>query len=548
MPQAAATKVQSEIRDINQEFKERDIQARAKESDLPYVNLINVPLNPDFAHFLSKEDSERAKAVIFFRSGKKIKMAVSDPGDTETKALIEKLKNDKFEISASLCSEESIKSAQKIYFRETYKKPAEFETAVEEKDLGSYTEEIKNLEQLRDKIEASAYDAALNFIEVGAYKTKASDIHFQPEEKHVLVRFRIDGILQPVFSLSREIYEGINKEIKHLSRLKLNVADIPQDGQYSFVINKRKINVRVSMLPSHFGEACVMRLLDAQKTFENFENLGFEGDALRNLRKAVHLPYGMILVTGPTGSGKTTTMYSMLQYIDTKAKKIITLEDPIEYNLEGITQSQVNPDAEYGFASGLRAILRQDPDVIMIGEIRDTDTAETAAQASLTGHLVITTIHTNSAVESLARLVNMGVRNFILAPAINLIIAQRLVRKLCPDCAESRSISETEKGDIQSVFDSISAKGQEVPIMPSELRHPKGCEKCGNTGFLGQVAVAEVLVFDQKLRDMMLENKPMSAIYDYINKNLRMITIREDGVLKAVRSITTLDEVYRVTA
>jgi type IV pilus assembly protein PilB len=548
MPQAAATKVQNEIRDINQEFKEREVQANAKKLDLPYVNLINAPINPDFGRLLTQGDSEKANAVVFFKTGKKIRLAVTDPDSPETKSLTERLKQEKYEVNISLCSEESLKSAQKIYFRGIYEKTEALETVVEEKDLGSYTEEIRNLGELRDKIEASTYDRALNLIQVGGYKTKASDIHFQPEEKHVLVRFRIDGILKPVFNLSREIYEGIAKQIKQLSHLKLNVTNVPQDGQYSFVINKRKINVRVSVLPSHFGETCVMRLLDTQMTFETFENLGFEGEALRNLQEAVKLTHGMILVTGPTGSGKTTTMYSMLQSIDTKAKKIITLEDPIEYNLEGITQSQVNPEAEYNFATGLRAILRQDPDVIMIGEIRDIDTAETAAQASLTGHLVITTIHTNSAIESLARLVNMGVKSFILAPAIDLVIAQRLVRKLCPDCAGSRGITKTEKEHIQLIFDSLQAKGLKIPSMPSELKYPKGCGKCSDTGFLGQIAIVEVLKFNQELRDMILENKPMPAIYDYINKNLKMISMHEDGILKVVRGITTLDEVYRVAA
>jgi general secretion pathway protein E len=276
--------------------------------------------------------------------------------------------------------------------------------------------------------------------------------------------------------------------------------------------------------------------------------LGFEGESLRNLEEAIQLPHGMILVTGPTGSGKTTTMYSMLQSIDTQAKKVITLEDPIEYNLEGITQSQVDYDADYNFATGLRAILRQDPDIIMVGEIRDLETAETAAQASLTGHLVITTIHTNSAVESIARLVNMGVKSFILAPAIDLIIAQRLVRKLCPDCVESKAITEIEKEHIQQSLDSLQAKELKAPQMPSKLNHPKGCEKCANSGFLGQIAVTEVLMFNQELRDLILENKPMPEIYDYIDKHLKMVTLHEDGVLKVIRGDTTLDEVYRVAA
>jgi len=252
-------------------------------------------------------------------------------------------------------------------------------------------------------------------------------------------------------------------------------------------------------------------------------------------------------VTGPTGSGKTTTMYSMLQSIDTKSKKVITLEDPVEYELAGITQSQVDHDVEYTFASGLRAILRQDPDIIMVGEIRDLETAETAAQASLTGHLVISTLHTNSAIESISRLVNMGVKGFILAPALDLIVAQRLVRKLC-ECAEDKPIAETEKARIQPLLESITKKGVQPPAMPATLKHAKGCDKCGTIGYTGQMAIAEVLRFDPGLRDLLLEDKPMSEIHLYINEHLKMLSLSEDGVLKVIRGDTTLEEVFRVAA
>ena len=564
--------VQNQISDINQSFKERDVQEKAKKLGLPYVNLINIPLNPDYAKFVSQEDSGKANTVVFFKSGKKIKLAVVDPDDNDLKLLSEKLKEQGYEVFISLCSAESIKNAQKIYFKEKYKKTESLENIIEEQDLGAFVEEIKNLEELHDKIESSTYDIALNYIQVGGYKTKASDIHFQPEVDHILVRFRIDGILQPVFDLSRGIYDGIIKQIKHLSHLKFNVTNIPQDGQYSFIVNGRQINVRVSIVPSHYGETCVMRLLDSKGTFETFENLGFEGEALKNIKDAINLPHGMILVSGPTGSGKTTTMYSMLQSVDTKAKKVITLEDPIEYNLQGVTQSQVDPEIDYTFASGLRAILRQDPDIIMVGEIRDPETAETAAQASITGHLVISTLHTNSAVEAIPRLVNMGVKSYILAPALELIVAQRLVRKLCPDCMQTKPMTDMDRGYVEHVLKSIQEKGVQAPltyaesknmeqvlqsvqantvpapVMPNELKSPKGCEKCGNTGYRGQIAIAEVLRFTDDLKNMMLENKSMPEIYAYIKNELKMVTMLEDGVLKVLKGITTLDEVYRVAA
>jgi type IV pilus assembly protein PilB len=256
----------------------------------------------------------------------------------------------------------------------------------------------------------------------------------------------------------------------------------------------------------------------------------------------------MILVTGPTGSGKTTTLYTMLQQVDTDAKKVITLEDPIEYNLPGISQSQIQEDKEYDFASGLRAILRQDPDVIMVGEIRDLETAETAAQASLTGHLVISTLHTNSAVESIPRLVNMGLKSFILAPALDLIIAQRLVRKLCDHCAEARPITETERAHISEQLEKMKAKGIEAPPIPETIKHNKGCEVCGNSGFKGQVAIAEVLRFNEGLRNLILEGKPMPELYGFIDRECGMLSLHEDGILKVLRGMTTLEEVERVAA
>lgn len=541
-------KSQAQVQDINQQFKERDIQNKASEMGISYVNLLSVPMNPDFGSFLPQLESEKANAAIFSKSGKKIKLAVTDPDNENTKTLVAQLKDAGYKVSTNICSEESLKSAQKIYFTEQYKKKEESDSEVVEADLGSYVEEIENLGMLKDKIEGATFDVALNLIQVGAYKTNASDIHFQPEENDVLVRFRIDGVLKSIFNISSHIYEGIMKEIKYLSDLKLNISNIPQDGQHHFIINKRKINVRVSLLPSQYGETCVMRLLDSEKTFIDIEKMGFTGEALKNMKEAIQLPHGMILVTGPTGSGKTTTLYSMLQSVDTKEKKVITLEDPIEYNLAGITQSQVDADTGYSFASGLRAILRQDPDVIMVGEIRDLETAETAAQASLTGHLVVTTLHTNSAVESIARLANMGVKSFILAPALDLIIAQRLVRTLCPYCAELKPITQIEKEHIELSLQSIVEKGMEAPQIPSELKHPVGCNKCAETGFLGQIALAEVLRFNQELRDLILENTAMPEIYKYIEKYLKMVSMHEDGILKVIQGITTLDEVYRVAA
>ncbi len=539
------TKLAAKAAEVKQQFKEKAVQAKAKELDLPYVNLMMTPVNPDIAQVVSREEAQAAQAAPFFMSGKKLRVAVVEP-DEKAQALVEDLRKKGYWVEVNICSEESLAAAHKIYFTKQYKEHEKLQTEVKEEDLGSVADEIAGLQELQQKIEAASFDAALNYIQVGAYKTHSSDIHFQPEENSVTVRFRVDGVLKPVFSLKTQTYEGILKEIKYLASLKLNIANIPQDGQYSFIINERQINVRVSTLPTHYGEATVMRLLDPQRSQIPLEEIGFEGLALERMKQAASLSHGMILVTGPTGSGKTTTLYTLLQQVDTQTKKVITLEDPIEYNLAGISQSQIREDQDYDFASGLRAILRQDPDIIMVGEIRDLETAETAAQASLTGHLVISTLHTNSAVESIPRLTNMGVKGFILAPALDLIVAQRLVRKLCPDCAETAPVTDSEKEQIIKTLEALTKKGIEAPQMPAELKHAKGCATCGQTGFVGQLAIAEVLPFDDGLRNLILENKPMPEVYQYINENLKMLTLLEDGILKAMKGMTTLEEVYRV--
>lgn len=541
------TNIQRGMNDINQAFKERDLKAKAQAMGLPYVNLITTPLNPDLALIFSYDEAQAAHAVLFFKSGKQLRLAAMEPKSPATENLVKKLQSKGYEVSLALASEESFESACRMYFKNKYKQSEPIQYTPEEIKPTSAEEEILNLESLKNKIEQSRYDVALGYVQTGAWKARATDIHFQPEAERVLVRFRIDGVLHPVFYLSRIIYDGILKEIKQQSHLKLNITSMPQDGQYGFNIGNRQINIRVSIVPTIFGEACVIRLQDLGHDFVSFSELGYEGEALRNLEESVKLPHGLILITGPTGAGKTTTMYSLLRSIDTKAKKAVTLEDPVEYRIPGIMQSQINPELGYTFSVGLKAALRQDPNVIMVGEIRDLETAETAAQASLTGHLVISTLHTNSAIESIPRLTNMGVKSFILAPALDLIVAQRLVRRICANCVEERKMTEGELEHCGFILNQISAKGIEAPDLPKTLRQGKGCALCGQSGYRGQIAVAEVLRFNQELRDMLLLNKPMPQIYDYIAKRCKMLELHQDGILKAIKGITTLDEVYRVS-
>lgn len=538
------TQLTAKAEQVKQEYKERAIQQRAQEMDMSYINLLKMPINPDLAALLPKAQAESAKLGLFFQSGKKLRVAVLDLNEAAQK-IIQFLREQGYWVEVFMCSEESLAVAHKIYYQKNYQKKEEVENKVNEGDLGSALEEISSLKDLQQKIESSSFDVALNYIQVGAYKAHASDVHFQPGQNSVLIRFRVDGILKSIFEIRLPTYEGIVREIKHLSHLKLNVSAVPQDGQYTFSINTKQVNVRVSTLPTHYGEAIVMRLLDPEKANIALESLGFEGAPLEAIQEAVCLSHGMVLVTGPTGSGKSTTLYGMLRSIDSQEKKIITLENPIEYHLEGVSQSQIADDEVYNFASGLRAILRQDPNVIMVGEIRDLETAETAAQASLTGHLVFSTLHTNSALESIPRLVNMGVKPFILAPALNLIVAQRLVRRLCV-CAVSAAIDASKKAHIDGAIASLKEKGFNLDSLTHEMKQASGCDQCGHLGYKGQLVISEVLRFDDALRNLILENKPFSEIQSYVHQQLKMITLREDGMIKALKGLTTLEEVDRV--
>ena len=333
-----------------------------------------------------------------------------------------------------------------------------------------------------------------------------------------------------------------------MAKLRLNVTNIPQDGRYYFTVNNRKIDVRVSVLPTEYGESFVMRLLDSSRHLISFEELGFSGPYLTKIENLTKISHGMILVTGPTGSGKTTTLYTMLAQFNKPEAKIITLEDPIEYHLPGISQSQINEKGGYNFASGLRSILRQDPEVIMIGEIRDLETAETAAQAALTGHVMLSTLHTNSAIETIPRLINIGLPSFMIGPSLNTIIAQRLCRRICPNCSKPKPIPKAELDELQRVLETIkSVRPAEALAIPDTLPVAEGCEICNHTGYKGRVTVAEFLEIDFEMKDLILNKASTTKMIEAARRK-GMITMREDGVLKVLQGITTLEEVHRATA
>jgi type IV pilus assembly protein PilB len=413
--------------------------------------------------------------------------------------------------------------------------------------------EIKSIPDLKKTVDKLSTENISEFTETilgGAIFLDASDIHIETEESQVKIRLRTDGVLQDATTISRKLYESVLSRIKLVSGIKLNVIDRPQDGRFSVLLEekdgKESIEIRVSTLPSEHGESVVLRVLNP-KSLIDLNALGLREDLLTIFKREIKKPNGMIMVTGPTGSGKTTTLYAFLKTIQSAEIKIITIEDPIEYHLEGISQTQVRPDKGYDFASGLQSIMRQDPDVILVGEIRDSKTCQIAIQAALTGHLVFSTLHTNDAAGTIARLMVLGADLANIGPAINLAIAQRLVRNVCDNCKELKIISPPVLEKIKNGLRGMP-KEVKLPKLTKDLKIPqaKGCKHCNFTGFRGRVGIFEVILIDDEMEKFLLKNPSSGAFREEAIKK-GMVTMYQDGLIKVLEGTTTMEEVERAT-
>jgi len=406
-------------------------------------------------------------------------------------------------------------------------------------DLSSVATEFEAPKDLLELTEEAPIIRLLNALLLQAVKERASDIHIEPYEKELDVRFRIDGVLHRVLMPPKIIQDALISRIKIMSNLDIAEKRLPQDGRIRLLLGGRDIDIRVSVIPTSHGERAVLRLLDRKQGLLGLWEVGFGKDDEKRLEEYLQKPDGIILVTGPTGSGKTTTLYAALNRIHTEEKNIITVEDPIEYQLKGVGQVHVNPKIGLTFASGLRSILRQDPDVIMVGEIRDLETAEIAMQASLTGHLVLSTLHTNDAPSALVRLIDMGIEPFLVASSLTTVLAQRLVRTICPHCKVSYEPSEVER----TYFHPSSL----IPHPSSfSLYRGTGCDRCKGKGYFGRTGIFELLVIDNEIRPMITEKIDSQSIKNRaVSKGMK--TLRQDGIEKVVEGITTLEEVLRVT-
>ncbi len=530
---------------INREAEEREAKQKAGKLGLGYVDLAKFPPDFDVLKLIPKEFSQDGKIFPLKKIGEMLSLAIIDPADPNTQKVLEKLKEDGNELQFFICSKFGLKQAMNWYESELMQKEVvRKKIELKEKLNQNLTSKLKDLSELEDKISKMQAESALGEIELAAIGTKASDIHFQPVENGVVLRFRVDGILHNVLHLEKEVAHKIVTRIKYEAGVQSNIADIPQDGHLSFQVNERRIDLRVSTLPTPFGESIEMRVLDSGRAIKTFTELGFSKEIQNKLTNALQDKNGLILVTGPTGSGKTTTLYSMLAMLNSSEKKLVTLEDPIEYQLEGISQSQVNEDKKYNFDTGLKSLLRHDPDVILVGEIRTAETARLASEAALTGHIVLSSLHTNSAVGATSRLRNLGLENYNIAPTVNAIFAQRLVRKACPVCSEEISLPTDAK--FQQALERLKQVIPDLKIT-AKIKKAKGCEKCSDTGYIGRTAIGEAFLVDDEIRKMILEQKSEIDLLQFLRERYGFLTLFENGVLKILNGETTLDELFRVT-
>lgn len=405
---------------------------------------------------------------------------------------------------------------------------------------------LKDLREYFAKQEGQETSILLSVLVGGASVVDASDVHLEPGKETALVRLRIDGLLQEAFSLSLPMYKNLLSRIKLSSGLKLNVEDRAQDGRFTLFWEEEPIEVRSATLPSEHGESLVLRILNPKRVFA-LEDLGLREDLRDIVQKELQKPNGMIVVTGPTGSGKTTTLYAFLRQVTKPELKIVTIEDPIEYHLEGVSQTQVDSAKGYDFASGLRAIVRQDPDIVLVGEIRDRETADIALQAALTGHLVFSTLHTNDAVGTISRLTSLDAKIETIASALNLVIAQRLLRKVCGTCVELVQASAEELKKIEKAISSLKSSLKPKIGKTLKLPQPKGCDQCNLTGYKSRVGIFEALLIDSETEEFILTSPSTSALKTFALKK-GMVDMYQDGILKVLESITTLQELERVTA
>lgn len=514
--------------------------AKAEVIGVPYIDLAQKPISPEVLAFLPQDVAKRFVVIPIAKEADTLSIAMVDPLDLQVLEFVEKKSG--LAVRPYIATAEAINRA--IAEQYTQSLSSEVGEALKEaapgiSTVGDFTPATTAVTGVLG--EAPVARIVSTLLEYGI-KIRASDIHIEPLENETRIRYRIDGILHEKLILPRRIHDAIVSRIKILGNMKIDEKRLPQDARFNFKVGAEEIDLRLSTMPTAFGEKVVMRLLKKSGGVPTLQELGLRGMALRHLEENIARPHGIIMVTGPTGSGKTTTLYSVLSKLNSTKVNIMTLEDPIEYQMAGINQVQINVQAGLTFASGLRAFLRQDPNIIMVGEIRDQETSDLAIQASLTGHLVFSTLHTNNAAGALPRLLDMHAEPYLIASTVTCVVGQRVVRKICASCRIPRPATVEIAKKIEDVLGKMkipeSGKGHQLYV-------GHGCRECNNTGYLGRVGIFEVLVVSEKVGRMILSHETSQAIEEEATAE-GMITMKQDGFLKITEGITTVEEVLRV--
>ena len=551
MPKFQEEKSQRKVNALRKREEEEVTKLLAQRYNIPHADLAVFPVELDALKIISEETSRSGELAIIRVSGKSLEIAVHKPDKPETLTILNRLHEDDYSYELFLASRSSLEHAWEFY----KKVPPPHEMSIgaiqiSSERIAKMQEQITTIEQIKILVHdafASRTSETLEAIMGGALAVGASDIHIEPQSDAIRLRFRLDGVLYDIISIPNKLFKFLLSRIKLVSELKINIHDRAQDGRFTIKIKPTEIEVRTSTLPGPDGENVVMRILNPKAIDVKFSELGMQPWVSAAMELEMKRPNGMILTTGPTGSGKTTTLYTFLRTIYDPTIKIITLEDPIEYHLKGIAQTQVDSEKGYDFANGLRSIVRQDPDVILVGEIRDLETADIALQAALTGHLVFSTLHTNDAAGTIPRLIDLGVKPQSIAPALNVTMAQRLIRKLCLQCRIAGHLTDAQKKAIEDEFLNFPKTVAIPPVNEWKIftAAVSGCDACSHTGYKGRLGIFEIIFIDEAIEKLIMTSP---SEFDIKKGAITQgqITMRQDGILKILAGITDYDEYERV--
>jgi type II secretory ATPase GspE/PulE/Tfp pilus assembly ATPase PilB-like protein len=539
--------------ELREQEEEGLAQVMSKKYGLSYIDLGVNPVNIDALRIVKEVDAREAEVAPFNIINKKVSIAIISPNNSKTITLIENLKNRGYTPLLFMASHQSLEKVWGRYKDLSYSmetKSGALDIANEEiqdlvKSVRSANDIKKSIETILAQKKSYRISRILEIILAGAISVNASDIHIEPEESSVRLRYRLDGVLNDILNIDKDTYGLLLSRIKLISNLKLNIKGKAQDGRFSIKLDDTEIEIRTSLLPGGYGESIVLRVLNPKAISVSLEELGINEKLLGIIMKELQKPNGMILNTGPTGSGKTTTLYAFLKKIYTPEIKVITIENPIEYHLKGIVQTQTEEEKGYTFLEGLRSALRQDPDVIMVGEIRDNETAEIAVNSALTGHLVFSTLHTNNAAGTFPRLIDLGVNPKVITSAINIAMAQRLVRRLCNKCKKKAVLGKKEEGLIKNITDGILDKKYLAGLDINNIFESVGCSECNFTGFKGRTGIYEAILTNEKVENVVKEN-PSEREINKAAEDQNILNMKQDGVIKILQGVTSLPELSRV--